>query len=193
MKPRHILIIDDSEGTGSSNLIECELGADVYLYRNPWHSGVAHSFNFGVAMSPSECIFLMGSDDTLEPTCLEDCYHTYLNHDKRAAYYWLDVKYMSTGNTQSIACNAAMVTKQLWQQTGGIPIEAACGAGDAALLSIMIAHMPERMIRVPSEQPLYNYRDHPETDTLRRSRWHQIIIDIRGLVTEEWKPLQLSY
>lgn len=186
MRAAHIILIDDSEGTGAEGITEVEYGSDVRIYANPWRSGVAHSFNYGVALAPSECVLMMGSDDLLEPTCLEACWSTYNEHDKAAAYYWLDVHYMNRDVDQSIACNAAMTTKKLWKMTGGIPIEAACGAGDAALLSIMMVNMPERMIRVKTDKPLYLYRDHPETDTVRRSRWHQIIIDVRGLVTDEW-------
>lgn len=180
----HILIIDDG---GDLPLTECELGGDVRIYRNPWRSGVAHSFNFGVAQAPAECILMMGSDDTLEPECLEACWDAYNSHGCAAAYYWLDVHYMNSNQDQSIYCNAAMVTKRLWHMTGGIPIEAACGAGDAALLSIMMVHMPERIIRVPTDKPLYNYRDHTETDTIRRAAWGGVIIDIRNLVTLQWE------
>ena len=108
VQAKHILIIDDSEGTDAQEITEVEVGADCRIYRNPWHSGVAHSFNFGVALAPSECVLMMGSDDLLEPTCLEACIDTYLEHNRAAAYYWLDVLYQSTGAVQSIACNAAM-------------------------------------------------------------------------------------
>lgn len=190
MRPAHIVVIDDSAPQDHLALTECEIGADVQIHRNFWRSGVAHSFNYGVALAPSECVLMMGSDDLLKPECLEACWECYERHNRAAAYYWLDVKYINSGQEQSIACNAAMVTKGLWRMTGGLPVESASGACDAALLSIMMVHMPERMVRVKTREPLYLYRDHSETDTLRHSDWQSVIITTRDLVTRQWQPWQ---
>lgn len=186
MPAAHIILVDDGARLYERDVIQYD--PSILVFENCWRSGVTHSFNFGVAQAVSECALMMGSDDTLEPECLERCWHSYLAHGMMTAYYWLDVHYMISGKDQAVHCNAAMVTKELWNMTGGLPIEAACGAGDAALLSIMMVHMPDRLIRVQQhgERPLYNYRDHSETDTMSRKRWHQLIIDIRNLVTEEW-------
>lgn len=175
-----ILLIDDMANLSIQ-------GPRIRVHRNPWHSGVAHSFNFGVALAENDLVLMMGSDDLLEPECIEACLATYHAIGRLDRYYWLDVQYMSNGEAQSIACNAAMVTKGLWRKTGGIPIESACGAGDAALLSCLLAHKPQWMHRVQTDKPLYKYRDHAETDTIRRSSWMGIVVQIRNLVTEEWK------
>jgi len=159
----------------------------IHHYTPPWKLGVAHAFNFGVALARNECVFMLGSDDTLEPECLERCVEAYEGSGSRDAYYWVPVKYMHDGSIQHVPCGAAMVTKGLWQMTGGFPTEAAVGASDAALLSIMMVHMPDRIVQVGSK-PLYNYRSHPESDTsLKMPHWHQIIVDTRNVLTSEWK------
>lgn len=180
-RPEQVLLINDGHVDLSQYMCK-----SVREWCPPWRSGVAHSFNFGVALAETPLVLMMGSDDILKPECIERILDAYTANHSQDAYYWLDVEYMSTGNKQSIPCNAAAVTKGLWNKTGGIPIEAACGAGDAALLSIMMVHMPKLIKWVPSDEPLYVYRDHPDTDTIHRGAWHQLIIDVRDLVTREW-------
>lgn len=185
-QPARVILIDDRIADETMRVFAPKL--NVSLYRPPWRLGVAHAFNFGVALAPTECVVMLGSDDTLEPACLEYCRASYLKHEMASAYYSLDVKYMNSGEEQSIPCNAAMVTKDFWRMTGGFPIESAAGAPDAALLSICMAHKL-RVIRVDTPHPMYNYRDHDGTYTKLRPKWHQLIIDMRNLITEEWKPL----
>jgi hypothetical protein len=102
------------------------------------------------------------------------------------------VRYSDTGETQELACNAAMVTKSLWRRTGGFPIQSASGAPDAALLSIIIGNYPRagRHWPVADGKPLYNYRRHVEADTASKASWQRVILETRDLVTREWVPRQ---
>lgn len=160
------------------------------VWDSPWRLGVAHAFNFGVALAQTECVIMLGADDTLEPEAAERCYDLYENTPERwqgAMYYGMPVRYMDTGEVQDVPCGGAMVTKSLWKLTGGFPTETASGASDAAFLSqIWNRHDIARWCMV-GRQPLYNYRRHANTDTAARGRWQGVILETRGLLTEEWR------
>lgn len=196
MTPAHLILIDDGAQLkersiyyqSGAELIDQTTGkplCPITLYKAPWRLGISHAFNFGVMLASTECVFMLGSDDTLEPECLQRCYETYLEHDKQDAYYSVTIKYMDTGELQAQACNAAMVTKGLWRKTGGFPIETALGGGDSALLSIMLAHnLPGHSVNI--NQHLYNYRRHPDIHTFKMQKWWHIYDEIRGKLTEDW-------
>lgn len=157
----------------------------------PWRMGVAHIFNIGVALASYPNVFMLGSDDTLEPQCLELCMEeARKQRNDELGYYSVGVRYMDTGEVQTAPCHAALVTKALWQHTGGFPVEASSGAPDAALLSILFGHGSRagRIYPVAEGRPLYNYRRHAETDTAGRGPWQGVILATRDLVTQLWRP-----
>lgn len=169
------------------------LDGNPYLtvYTMPWRTGVSHAFNYGVMLADSECVFMLGSDDTLEPNCLERCWEAYIKRNKQDAYYSVPVRYMSTGDVQTIPCNAAMVTKGFWRMTGGFPIESAIGRGDNALLSICMNRPELPVVFVGHEtghplEPLYNYREHPGQWTPYANRFAPEMISIINKLTEDW-------
>lgn len=182
-----ILIIDDQ-----AQLTQEDVGADVTLWKTPWLSGVAHAFNFGVALAKHDLVFMLGSDDRLEPWCLADCERAHKEKRDALGYYHVDVQY-SNGPRQSLPCNAAMVTKALWRHNGGFPVESAVGAPDTVLISIMLAAKgwAGHLVHVTSHAPPYWYRSHAETDTVARSRpFRDAIRAVRDIYTEgavEWK------
>lgn len=160
----------------------------------PWYLGVAHAFNFGVALDPSEMTLMLGSDDTLEPDCLEECASAYYAWKRNPlAYYYLGVRYMDDDSLQTVPCNAAMVGKALWRRTGGFPVESASGAPDAALVSILLSRGIEAgyVYPVADGKPLYNYRRHQDTDTASRGPWQGVILATRDILTTLWKPKEL--
>lgn len=163
----------------------------VVKWDSPWHLGVAHAFNMGVGLATKNCVLLLGADDTLEPDCIEQCLMKYQESDPfhREGYYYLGVRYMDTGEEQSLPCGAAMVTKGLWRRNGGFPVETAVGASDAALISVMMVHREAgRLIPVNDEKPLYNYRRHQWTDTSTKGPWQGVILETRGILTSTWTP-----
>lgn len=187
--PVEVLLVNDSPYRSMMH----DWPFPVNVYRPPWRLGVAHAFNAGVALAPTECVFMMGADDTIEPECLERCYGAYMAHVQSgeqdiAAWFSVSVRYMDTGEIQTLPCHAAMVTKALWQLTGGLPTEAASGASDAALLSIMIGNYPNagRIFKVAEGLPLYNYRRHGQSDTASKGPWQGVILETRNLVTSQW-------
>lgn len=188
LAPAAILIIDDMAG-----LCQGDVGGDdVTLWRTPWLSGVAHSFNFGVALAETERVFMLGSDDRLEPWCLADCAAEWERQNDPLGYYHVDLRYEDTGEVQTIACGAAMVTKALWQHTGGFPVQAAIGASDTMLGSIILGArgLAGRFCRVESPQGApYLYRSHEGSDTRRNFwRFHEAIASVRDTLTREWQP-----
>ncbi len=178
-----VLLIDDMAGLNPG-----PLGGGVSVWRAPWRLGIATAFNMGVSLARHECVFLLGSDDWLEPACLEECVKAYeSSKHPDETYFFVGVRYSDGREDQFLPCNAAMVSKSLWRHTGGFPIEAASGAPDAALISIML-HKPEagRAVGVCQDRPLYNYRVHDETDTAQRAKWQGVILATRGLLTQSW-------
>ena len=195
-RPTEVVIVDDQANLTADELkaITYRLslkGINVTLYKTLWLSGVAHAFNFGVALAHNELIFMLGSDDTLRPWCLQDCFNTFQSvHDPRG-YYHVDVQYSDTGVVQDLPCHAAMITKRLWHLNGGFPVESALGAPDTMLISIMLGAKGKagNLRHVISEKPPYLYRQHEQTDTASRgSRFHGPMYEVRNILTANWEP-----
>lgn len=187
----NLVLVDDMAELGPINFVPSNL--PVSVWRSPWYLGVAHAFNIGVAVAPSDLVFMLGSDDWLEPTCIERCVEAY--HERKEdplGYYYVGVRYSDTGECQTVPCHAAMVTKPLWRRTGGFPIQSASGACDAAFLSVLMGNYPRagRHWPVADGAPLYNYRRHSDTDTAHKDGWQGVILETRHLVTLEWQPRQ---
>ncbi len=181
-----ILIIDDMAQVDGVDVFD-----EVNVWESPWRLGVASAFNFGVALAKNELVFMLGSDDWLEPQCIEACVKTYREvKDPGSIFFFVGVKYDDgrEDDTQFTPCGAAMVTKSLWKQCGGFPLEAASGASDAALVSIMIKNPGAgTYIGVNKSRPLYNYRVHDGTDTAQRQPWQGVILKTRDILTATWK------
>lgn len=184
--PVEIVLVDDMANVKPWF---CQPGTYT-LWRSPWYLGVAHAFNIGVAIAPTEWCFMLGSDDWLEPDCVEKCVAELNRLHDPMGYYYTGVRYSDTQELQDLACHAAMVSKTLWRRTGGFPIQSSSGAPDAALLSLMIGNYPHagRIWKVANGIPLYNYRRHAETDTASKGDWQGVILATRDLVTREWQP-----
>lgn len=167
---------------------------EIFVYHPPMRLGISHAFNAGVMLAPTELVFMLGSDDTLEPTCLERVTQSYNKRNQQDAYYSVPIRYMDTGEVQTAPCNAAAVTQTFWRKTGGFPIESAIGAGDSIFLSICLAHkLPVYWVGEDTnapETPLYNYRRHPEIHTYKLTKWWGVINEIRDICTRDWKPLE---
>jgi len=159
-------------------------------WHSPWNLGVADMFNIGVALAEHNLVFMLGSDDKLMPTCLEECAKAWEENNKIDGWYNVTLK-TAKGAIVTIFNNAAMVTKKLWQELGGFPPSAGIGACDALVLSIMLTYMPERIFQVKEGRPLYWMREHPYQDTTKNMAFFAssgVIEIIRKLETQRWKP-----
>lgn len=179
-RPDEVLIVDDMAGIEDNYY-----GTRVWY--SPWRLGVAHAFNMGVALARNDLVFLMGSDDTLEPKCLERCIKEWEKNNKKDAYYYTGIRYMDNDEKQGLACGYALVTKGLWRKTGGFPVESAVGAPDAAFVSILMVHHKGSLVQVAGGVPLVNYRRHNESDTAGRLPWQGAILETRDVLTNTWK------
>ncbi len=184
-----LLIVDDMAGLPRPHPWGDKVRTNVWA--SPWRLGVASAFNFGIAMADNELVFMLGSDDWLEPQCIEACVRTYRTvKDPGSTFFFVGVKYDDgrEDDTQFTPCGAAMVTQSLWKQCGGFPLETASGASDAALVSIMIKNPGAgTYIGVNRSRPLYNYRVHDGTDTAQRQPWQGVILKTRDILTATWK------
>jgi len=178
-----ILLIDDMAGLSSQ-------GNGVTLWRAPWRLGGVGAFNCGVALAESDLVFLLSCDDTIDADCLHLCIAAWQQNKREDAYYWVGCRYSDGREGQALPFLGAMVTKGLWRMVGGFPIEATSGAGDAALVSILLTHFPDRLVKVANGRPLYNYRVHTQTETANAGPWLGVIGETRGLVTKLWKQPQ---
>lgn len=182
--PVNLLLLDDMHG------LDPKYWESAEIWRSPWRLGVAHAFNFGVALAPDDEVLLLGADDTLEPDAVAayfECSSWDAPEVRDRTYYSLPVRYMDTGEVQFEPCGAAVVSKQLWRLTGGFPTQSASGASDAAFLS-SIWNSHEFMIKSVAERPLYNYRRWEGTDTAGLGSWQGVILETRGLLTPLQKP-----
>lgn len=166
----------------------------VALYAPPWRLGVGGAFNAGVSLAHSvkECdlALMLGADDVLEPRVLENVVSTYEREERRDGYYWVDVIY-ADGTEQALPCNNAAVTAGFMRQTGGLPVDASSGAMDAALISALLVHRPEMLIRASGgEGGRFWSRQHPQQETARLNRYGAANAIIRDVFTQHFTPPQ---
>lgn len=193
LQPDELLIIDDMADCGSlvdSWVTEKQPAFAVKGWNAPWRLGDLTAWNCGVGLARNDLVFLLSCDDTIRPECLDLCVREWEAHDCKDAFYYVGAHYMGgEWPDQTVPFGNAMVTKGLWRLTGGLPIEAASGASDAAHISIMMVHFPDRLIPVANGQPLYDYRTHNQTVTAQLGPWSGVVEQTRGLVTNRWQPL----
>ena len=164
--PGEVLLIDDGAHLDPARYPGCRIWA------TPWPSGVAHAFNYGVALASYDLVIMLGSDDRLLPDCIAVCWQFWQGIQDPRGYYAMPVVY-DDGREQLDPCNAAMVHKELWKLTGGFPVEAAIGACDTWLISkIWVGKGTQGSLYTVGDRPLYWYRDHAATDThVRGETW----------------------
>jgi cephalosporin hydroxylase len=146
---------------------------------------VAHAFNYGVALAKNDLVLMLGSDDRLMPHAVQACQWAWDHYHDPLGYYYFIIEYES-GRLQDIPCNGAFVHKELWKRTGGFPVEAAMGACDTWLISLLYASKGRagNLYQI-SPTPLYWYRDHPQTDTVQRGAWMGMIVTARNIWVEK--------
>lgn len=174
-----LLLVDDMHGLGWHG--DCTDALESWppngapkVHRNAWNLGVAASFNVGVAMAPTEHVLLLGADDYLEPDAIAAAQRAIEAHPYTSAYYYFGVRYLDDrpNPLQTAACGAAVVTKGLWRETGGFPVESAVGRPDTMLVGLLMSR-PDVGALVPIEDgaPLYNVRIHAGQHTASRGPW----------------------
>lgn len=169
-------------------------GADVEaehpfeIWRFPHPMGLVAGFNAGVALAKNNLVLMLGSDDYLLPGCLDSLRDAYREHRDDEGWYYLGVQY-SDGDIQNTACHASMVTKKLWEKTGGFPLMSVAGMADHVFISLLLMHGLCNFYKV-SEKPLYFYRQHPDTETITMHSQGRTAIaaQIKGWLENNWRP-----
>lgn len=154
----------------------------------PFRLGVAAAFNMGVALAHNNLVVMLGSDDTLEPNAIDELLKTFEESNGVDGFYYFGVRYMDTGELQTLPCNCAAVTQDFWRYTGGFAPEMGVGACDSMFISQMLVHEPNSLIPVAGGAPLFNYRRHADTDTAGRADYQGPIFAVRDILTRDWKP-----
>lgn len=178
-----LLIVDDMHGQSSHQGCVLDIGDIEYLYgdleidivQNPWHGGVAFSFNHGVAQAWGEHVLMLGADDWLEPNAIALAQRAIAERNIGQGYYFYRVRYSDDRpeRDQDQPCNAAVVTKALWRATGGFPVESALGRPDVMFIGMLMGH-PDLGTLVPIRDdgtPPYNVRVHDQQHTASRGPW----------------------
>jgi hypothetical protein len=134
---------------------------------------------------------MMGADDWLLPDCIQALKNSYTRHQRLRGYYYVAIQYYQNGiaqEVQTVPCNAAMVSKSLWRHTGGFPPEVGVGAPDAAFISCMMVHSDMGQLIPVDGGPWYAVRRHPNQDTAMRGPYQGAILEVRNILTRDWKP-----
>lgn len=190
-QPDEIWLIDDQahfDAWTEQELNWFPMPAITQFWKTPWLSGCAMAWNFGIALSNCEYNLMLGSDDKLLPGCIEACRRTIASPDfDPLGYYNLPIV-TSEGEETDVFNHFAFVSKALWKLTGGFPLQSVIGAPDAALISIMLKHLPQHLHQVEPKKPYCWCRVHPDQDTRRlAARYNWIVIQLRDDVTREWQ------
>src|SRR3972149_6539607 len=183
-----VILVVDEDSSGISELIPDGLPCRIWVA--PWKLGAANGFNHSVGLAKTPYVFLLASDDTLEPYCLELCKQEIeRSSNSESTIIWVGVRYMKDNETQALPCGAIMVPKSLWVRIGGYPLECIFGAPDHVLFSFILAKGKDYGIDIQGvRRTLYNYRTHPDTEQFHRSEWHGVMGQVRDILTATWKP-----
>lgn len=198
VQPDEYLLIDDMHGLREhcpqhlSQLYGSAYGWDTW--RAPWRLGMGAAVNCGVGLARNEAVILLAGDDMLLPGAIEAAWNAYQANESKDAFYWFGVRYSDGQDDQHLPWGGGMVTKGLWQMTGGYDPWMCPGDADAELCSIMLQHMPERLIavdpRYPERVPYYWFRVHGESNSSKRDAWWGVMLEARKLVTNQFTPPQ---
>ncbi len=137
----------------------------IRVWCTPWVAGGLHCTNFGVGLARSPLVITLGSDDRLLPWAVADGIAAWERIQDPLGYYWMDVEY-SDGKHQSTPSGPSMVTKTLWEHSGGYPIVGTVGGGDNMFTSGLHAsdYKAGHLYRLKTDAPPYWFRLHPEQD-----------------------------
>lgn len=158
----------------------------ISLWQTPWRLGFSAAFNCGMALATNDLVFYLASDDYMGPECVADCVEAYQANNQKDA--WYAVTYVDEKNNASdIPINAALITKGLWNFTGGFPPSAFVGP-DALLLSCLMVHAPDKIVKVKPGKVNYYNREHPDQETRQASFFLDEMNAIRNKETQRFIP-----
>jgi len=188
--PIEIILIDDM-----ANLRNIP---GVTIYKTPWNLGPTACWNIGVAIAKTNCVFIMSSDDTLEPECLSQCMRKY-KIERADGFYYPTLRYLyEPGVTPKYGCppngsvvvqsaGVGLVTKHLWRITGGLPHNLPIGA-DIAFKDILHKYGIASCYSVGGgDSALYNFRVHKEQNSNMWEGWGVTAPNLISRSVDVWK------
>lgn len=184
-----IILIDDM-----ANLDNSYICNKTRIHKNNWRLGCASSWNVGISIALNNWCLMMGADDWLAPNAIQKAIEKITQTNDEFGYYSYTIQYYSEHSKelqeiQSLPCNAAIVNKKFWKYTGGFPVETAVGAPDAAFISILLGNKGVgNIIKINEGTPLYFVRRHSNQDTAQRYSYQGVILEVRNILTREWRP-----
>jgi glycosyltransferase involved in cell wall biosynthesis len=192
-EPEFVVVVDDMHGLGQQLPdVGVETGLPVLIYEPPWLLGVGSAFNHGCAIAfnrGADLALMMGADDRLGPGLIAALEATWAREGGRDGYYWHDTHYQD-GNQQHLPCNNASMTRGFLQETGGLPVEAAAGGMDAALMSAMLVHRPHYLIPVEGPDAYVWSRQHPNQERERLRQYDGVNGGVRNIITANYAPTE---
>lgn len=194
-RPETVVLVDDMHGRGLMDEIERWWAAnpevDVVVEEPRWRLGVATAFNWGLAVAfagGADLAVCLGADDRPEERCIEELEATYDRQGGRDGYYWFEVEYQS-GELQALPCNNAALTPGFMRRTGGYPVEASAGAMDSTLISAMLRHDPQSLIKVDGrDRARFWSRQHDHQESKRLLIYGGAAGPIRDAFTAYYRP-----
>lgn len=184
--PDELLFVDDMANLTTIRGTVNRYGTMENVWRAPWNLGSVAAVNCGVSLARNDAVIILASDDWIDPGLVEKCMRVY--DESKLAYYWFDIQHHGMYEERmSLPSGASMVTKKLWQYTGGVPYEACVGHPDSIFVSVMQVNMPE--IEFVQVGALYHARIMEANDYYVRLRggWNGTIDAVKNLCTTNWK------
>lgn len=166
-----------------------ETRTTLTYFQMPCRVGYAQAFNCGMAVTTSNLVLCLAADDKLYPEAVVDCVETYIDNNQKDAWYNMSYE-LQNGTTHSAFNNICMVTKSLWEWLDGYP-PSAFAAPDALLISILMKHAPDRLIKVKEGKINCWLRQHPDQDTLKQAAFFMasgVVNTIRDMETKRFVP-----
>lgn len=164
-------------------------GVIVSKFNNPWLLGVVSAFNLGVSLAKTEWVLQLGSDDTLDSRALEFAVETINKVGDPLGLYNFSCLTKENGEDRVVNWynHANVVSRSLWNKVGGLNPLTVTGGMDAALISVMMYHLPHHLHKIKDGVPLYKVRSHENNYTLESaSRFGDFMVMLRNILTEEW-------
>lgn len=161
----------------------------ITYWQSPWNIGFSQAFNCGVGLADNDLIIYLAADDKLMSTAVEDCLKTWQENNEKDAWYSMTYQ-LQDGTLGDVPNNAAMITRPLWAWLRGFPPAAFAGP-DAVLLSCLMVHASDRIIKVAQGKPNYWIRQHEHQETRRQFSFYAasgIMEVIRNKETERFVP-----
>ena len=119
LPPTEVIVVDNGAGIFDGGSFDCPCIDRVpnRIIRLENNAGIAGGFMAGINAAQTDLVFLLGSDDMLFPSCIDQCWSAWQRWEKKLGWYFVGVEY-SNGFSQNTTCLAAMMPRELFAIAG---------------------------------------------------------------------------